>query len=360
MKRISIKKTMLTLFFLLAACSQHLSQKNEYISPPSQKKTAAQSVQLQTPNEIIETLNRLYNTSYNDCREPATGLPRGHYYCSGVIIRGTTDGDYAPWSYSPYALEIGATSWTWIRHDLNIERSFRSSGFILRNRAEAVANNLPGLDYGFICIYPFDALTSADNEHQGCGPYSNKFLLKKTDALTATATATAAPTENERYAWGSCDTLGIKTSEQWEAHFTANGEHLDSNAQCSWNADSPAGWDAMIESRPKFPRSDGIWNEFMISNQGDGSYMPQYITAFFYYSRKNCERGLIEAQHYQKKLELAGYKVPIVRIDYATAASNRFSYLEDDQVVMLYTGESSTTKPSLLTASQVTCKNSNP
>lgn len=125
---------------------------------------------VQAPGDVVASLNRLYvDTQQNDCRELGTNLPRGHYYCSGVLLRGTSDGDYLPWLHSPASIEKGSTSFSWIRADLGTSVTFRPSGFILRNATEGNRLGLPGYDEGFICLYPFDAETGSLTIHQGCG-----------------------------------------------------------------------------------------------------------------------------------------------------------------------------------------------
>ncbi len=76
------------------------------------------AVAAQPPLDPLETLNRInhnYNTLKDACQEPDTGAARGHYYCSGVTLRMVNDGPFNPWDYSPYAIKIGATSYSWIR-----------------------------------------------------------------------------------------------------------------------------------------------------------------------------------------------------------------------------------------------------
>lgn len=104
-----------------------------------------------------------YTETTTNCREYGSGKARGHYYCSGVLVRTVNDGDFEPWIYSPTALGIGATSYSWMRTDVNISGLYHPAGFILRNRIDAVAHDLPGLESGFVCVYPFDASTSTSN-----------------------------------------------------------------------------------------------------------------------------------------------------------------------------------------------------
>ncbi|MEB0168977.1 hypothetical protein QN389_17840, partial [Pseudomonas sp. CCC4.4] len=125
---------------------------------------------VQPPADVLEAMNRNYGESQNNCREYGTSLPRGHYYCSGVLLRTVDDGNFDPWTYSPSSIALGATSYSWIRQDISNKTLYHPAGLILRNKAEGNSHGLQALDTGFICLYPFDAGTLANpNNHQGCG-----------------------------------------------------------------------------------------------------------------------------------------------------------------------------------------------
>lgn len=87
----------------------------------------------------------------------------------------------------------------------------------------------------------------------------------------------------------------------------------------------------MIASRDDFPQFRTVWNEMLLTNYSDGSQMPKYIAAFFY--DVNKAGGLIAAQHFQEKMNKAGYNVPILRINFTATPGQRFSYVAGDQVV---------------------------
>lgn len=261
-----------------------------------------------------------YTETTRDCREYGSGKARGHYYCSGVLVRTVNDGDFNPWIYSPAALDIGATSYSWMRTDVNISELYHPAGFILRNRIDAVAHDLPGLESGFVCLYPFDASTSVANKFKGCG-YRGK--------RAEDASSVGPKDDNSQYAWGSCTGLNIVTASQWDAHF--NSVANQTSRQCSWNVDSQHGWNNMIASRGDYPALQDLWNEILLSNYGTGAQMPKYIAAFFY--DVNRTGGLTAAQHFQTKMNNAGYNVPILRVNFNAATANRFSYVETDQAI---------------------------
>ena len=130
----------------------------------------------------------------------------------------------------------------------------------MRNRIDAIAHGLPGLESGFIRLYPFNASTSFNNGHKGCG-------------YRGTQTAPSAPTkpddDNAAHAWGSCEGLGTTTATQWDKHFQSVGQQT--SRQCSWNIDSQHGWNNMVASREDFPTLQSVWNEILLSNLGDGT-----------------------------------------------------------------------------------------
>jgi hypothetical protein len=295
------------LFLLLVACSS--------------TQTVTPYAQLQKPAAVLADVMKNYTETTTNCLEyGGGGKARGHYYCSGVLVRAVDDGAFNPWMYSPTAVKIGATSYSWIRQDVSQTQLYHPAGFILRNRIDAVAHGIPGLESGFICLYPFDAATSVNNGHQGCG-----YLGRR----TGNSPPTAPDDDNSKYAWGSCEGMGITTARQWDNHFQSVG--YARSRQCSWNIDSQHGWNNMIASREDFPDLNTVWNEILLNNYGDGGQMPKYIAAFFYDVKK--QGGLAAARNFQTKMNSAGYNVPILRLDFTAATANRFTYVAADQAV---------------------------
>lgn len=294
------------LFLLLVACSS--------------TQTVTPYAQLQKPDVVLAEVLKNYNETTTNCREYGTGNARGHYYCSGVLARTVDDGNFNPWAYSPTAIAIGATSYSWMRQDVSQTQLYHAAGFILRNRIDAISHNLPGLESGWICLYPFDASTSTANGHSGCGHRGRS---------NEKAVPSRPDDNNSNYAWGSCEPMGINTARQWDNHFQSVGYQL--HRQCSWNIDSQHGWNNMIASREDFPQFSVLWNELLLNNYGDGGQMPKYIAAFFY--DVNRAGGLVAARHFQDKMNKAGYNVPILRLNFTATPSQRFSYVVADQVV---------------------------
>ena len=278
------------------------------------------AAQLQTPGQVLAEVITNYQETTTNCLEYGTGNPRGHYYCSGVLARTVDDGNFNPWMYGPTAIAIGATSYSWLRKDVIQTQLYHPAGFILRNRIDAIANSLPGLESGFICLYPFDAGTSTFNGHQGCGYRTAK--LQEYPPITI-------DDSNSKYAWGSCEGLGIATAQQWDNHFKNSG--YNRVRQCSWNIDSQTGWNNMIASRENFPALNNVWNEILLNNYNDGGQMPKYIAAFFF--DVNKAGSLQIARTFQTKMNNAGYNVPILRLNFLAPIGARFTYNAADQAV---------------------------
>ncbi|QCI12272.1 DUF2599 domain-containing protein [Pseudomonas putida] len=317
------------------------------------------------PLATVERVNRNYNTVDNQCREPDTGAPRGHYYCSGVTLRMVDDGPFNPWDYSDYAQRTGATSFSWIRKDLSTNRLIRPAGFILRTPMDARALNLPVMETGFVCLYTFDGFTGPERKWYGCGRY-NKPLPDNFQKHSGTTPAN----RNQHLAYGSCDSMGVDNADQWHRNYRY--ARTDMNriqvTQCSWNVEQPSDWNAMIHAhenprtvarnllgrevpaRDNFARKEAL-NEMLLRNasdSGDGSARLPYIDAVVWdvnstyaatvrgaKQKAKPVKGLEPARNFQRKLYAQGYAVPVLRLDFTKPASQRFSYAPEDQVVTL-------------------------
>ncbi|QXI40651.1 DUF2599 domain-containing protein [Pseudomonas xantholysinigenes] len=318
-------------------------------------------VAVDTPENTVKRINANYNAIRGDCKDP-TGAPRGYYYCSGVTVRMVDDGPFNPWDYSPYALKTGASSFSWIRADLSTNRLIRPAGFILRTPEDARRLKAPVMETGFMCIYSFDGFTGPERQWHGCGPF-NAALPANHQARSATTPANL----NAALAWGSCDSLEVNDAEQWRRRWSGtrptllNPMNRIQVQQCSWNAEQPSDWDAMIKVHQApgtrftdtFARKELI-NEFLLRNdqtgtpKSDGSARLPYIDAFVWdpnstyvantrgdTSKAKATVGLKPAQAFQRKLYAQGYAVPVLRMDFTRPPSERFSYVADDQVVPL-------------------------
>ncbi|KPA92007.1 MULTISPECIES: DUF2599 domain-containing protein [Pseudomonas] len=288
-------------------------------------------------NPIAQRLNDNYNEVKNDCLEYGSRARRGHYYCSGNIIRATTDGNYNPWERP----STGSTSYSWIRKDIGTDHLYRPVGFILRSPLYAAIRGLPGISVGWTCLYPFDGWTNSG---------------KDCDGITAQVAAAAGwpfnpspaprpPTGNSGYAFGSCDKLGITTREQW-LQFFAVGQNALWN-QCSWNVDSQTSWNAMLAIHQSDitpysqidPQSgiDASWykpghNELRLNNAASNTTLNAQAIEAIYFDVNAQPGSLDSARNFQRKLGQAGYpSVPIVQLNFRAAPSERFNFAASDQ-----------------------------
>lgn len=262
------------------------------------------------------------------------------------------DGNFNPWDYSPYAVKTGATSFSWIRRDLSINTLVHPAGFIIRTPTDAAALGLPVKEQGWTCIYTFDAFTGPDRKWYGCGPFNDPKFTPPTQPSTQN--------KNAQWAYGTCSELKVETAEQWKQRYPGGaGTQRIQTSQCSWNAEVPEQWDAMIkahEARASTPASDPfsrkeLFDEFMLKNaseSNDGSDTMKYIEAFVYVVNETYnyptrgdvappkkEDGLASARNFQRKLHTQGFAVPVLSLDFTRPPAQRFAYAPTDQVVPL-------------------------
>lgn len=327
------------LFALVAGCGITSSQKNPMpaVVPnvtvvsatlPSGQKVPSVKVSLSDGPGIANLINTRYNSRTSGCAETDPIIIRGLYYCSGVLLRTTDVGPFYPWEPSPTALQLGATSYSWIRSDLNTSAFYKPAGFILLSPYDVSAKTVPGVElYRFSstnntivkCVYPFDAWTTRtmSRRNLGCD-------------FEGTGLGDSQPSSP----WGSCDDkLGYTTADQWNGHFEREGRV--NYKQCSWNADNIFGWANMIASHNAHT-GQASWNEVMLYNAGpEGDDLLDYkmmlwIVAFFYDTAKSG--SLADAQEFQRKMAVWNKRAPILKLDFSAPATSRFSFTTADQV----------------------------
>lgn len=317
---------LLVLSSLLLSCSTVPHSARPVTAP-----TRAQQLP-ERPEETLAAINRRYNLVDNQCREAVTNELRGHYYCSGVLMRDVANGSFLPWAYSDAEMARGSSSWSWTRRDMvaNVQRSFTAAGFILRNPVEGMASGLPALDQGLICLYPLEDDASDNHRHKGCALKSESTVLYPQPE---------ARHRNQAYAWGQCEGMGIRSIPAWLALWERDPQLPPwVRPQCSWNADSPEGWSAAISLFNTLQNQYGDevypWNKLLLDNRGDdGTMLMPYIAAFYYDPFRRCD-SLFDAQTFQRRLADSGYWVPVLRMDPRAAPEQRFSYRPEDQLLL--------------------------
>lgn len=310
------------------------------------------------PVETVRRINASYNRIDNQCKESDTGAARGHYYCSGITLRMVNDGNFNPWDYSPYALQTGATSYTWIRRDLSTTVLVHPAGFILRTPTDGLALQLPVKQEGWTCIYTFDGYTGPDRKWYGCGPFNDATFVPPAQPTTVN--------KNAQWAYGTCADQNVNTAEQWKQKYQGGARQPIQTTQCSWNAEVPAQWDAMIQAHEArvtttnadpYSRKD-FFNEFMLKNAAGGSDIMDDIDAFIYQGKSAFnypvrgdngkaavqQDGLANARTFQRKLYGQGYAVPILNVDFTRPPEQRFTYSAADQGISLNLSRNVTAK----------------
>lgn len=303
--------------------------------PSAAAPRAAKQTELSDGPGITALINKNYNEDTTSCIDYNTGASRGYYFCTGVLLRTTDNGNFNPWEASPTALALKGTSFSWIRHDLNTRGFFKRAGFILLSSADTLAEAVPGVtdlhvgneqqDPAVTCVYPFDAWTTRtmNRPYGGCN-YEG--------VPGGVGYPTWAP-------WGICDKkLGYTTSAQWDWDFNHHAQ-VNYN-QCSWSSDNAQGWRNSITSHNNFP-AQSYWNEVMIKNWGGtesvgfvNEAMRLWTVAFFYDAAK--DGSLSDAQAFQQKMANTGKRVPILRLDFSAPAAQRFAFRSADQVTTAY------------------------
>lgn len=289
--------------------------------------SAAALAASEKPEDILHRIIANYGdirTANNPCLENKTSNLRGHYYCSGVLVR-TVDDKFDPWSISPRAQALGSTSFSWIRKDnddVKDPRLVLPAGYIIRAPSDAVAAGIEPLDVGWECFYAYDAGT-VSHGLRGCD-FENDNVQDNSKQL-------ALNNRNRKDVYGSCAEINVRTEAEWSQ--SMSGKRLQ--LQCSWDPEYPPYWDAMIKVRERFRTWWPFWNEILLknpSNTGDGSKLIPHIDAFFYDIRRVSEGGLATAREMQYRMRLAsGKTLPILRLDFKASAAERFSYVASDQ-----------------------------
>jgi hypothetical protein len=243
------------------------------------------------------------NARYTDARASCSGNTPA-YYCNGVVIRGTDNGNFDPWNPSAGAIALGGTSFSYMRVDANVTPA-RNSGFIFAPQEKAIADNKI-VDY--LCIYVHNASTSGNLRDKGCG---------------------LRPRSNIAADLSSCASINVRTLAQWSAHAaTLPG----AGYQCSLSTQDASQFQVSIQARANinFPYKSA-WNEVMIATwaQDIGNKLP--IEAFWWNTAKG---SVAEAKAYQTKFKnKTGLWVPVIRVDVAQLNGRPFSYNAADQAV---------------------------
>lgn len=257
-----------------------------------------------TGADILARLDALYN-SVGACANN-----RAAFYCNGVIVRSVDNGNFDPWDPSSSQIEIGGTSFSYMRKDAVVRDTYRAAGFIFAplDEAEKLGKSVQPL-----CIYPFDAGTGRDQAlTKGCG---SRGIPSTSPTDLSTCAMTAPP---------------ATTLATWQA-FTLNIPNQ--SRQCSLSVQVPQQFELTQEAR-RNPTTNlnNAWNELMIQTWSAGSGLKLPIVAFFY--KAGQAASLADAKVFQQKFRNQTQRwVPLISVNFQNQAAP-FTYNPADQGVM--------------------------
>ncbi|WP_268799873.1 hypothetical protein [Pseudomonas huanghezhanensis] len=244
------------------------------------------------------------NNRYKDTRA-ACGANQPAYYCNGVVIRATQDGNFFPWDPSPTAVKLGAVSFAYMRLDAKVENLYHDSGFTFLPQQAAIAQ---GKAVDYLCIYAYDASTIVGvRGAQGCG-------LKPRGVAAADIS--------------TCSSVNATTLTGWYP-YTKTIPNRD--YQCSLSTQNASQFSVSLQVRAnRPPNMEALWNELTVGLWAQNIPTKLPLEAFFY---KNTT-GLTEARHYQTKYKTStGDWLPIIKLDLNQLNGTPFSYNTGDQAV---------------------------
>jgi len=250
--------------------------------------------------QIANELNARYKDTRMSCpdNKPA-------YYCNGVIIRSTENGNYDPWNPSPAAVSLGGVSFSYMRNDANVTSLYHQSGFTFLPQEQAIAQ---GKTIDYLCIYAYDAGTLVGvRGAQGCG-------LKPRSAANLDAS--------------TCAGVGVRTVAQWYAYTKTL---LNRDYQCSLSTADAAQFAVSFQVRAnRPPNMEALWNEMMARTWGQDIPRSLPLESFFYVTTT----GKNEAKTYQTKYKTrTGNWLPVIKLDLTKLNGTPFSYSATDQAV---------------------------
>jgi hypothetical protein len=216
------------------------------------------------------------NTRYANTSLSCTGNTPA-YYCNGVIIRSTENGNYYPWNPSPNAILLGGVSFSYMRKDAYVTGLYHQSGFTFLAQEQAIAK---GKVAEYLCIYAYDAGTLVGvRGAQGCG-------LKPRSAPMADAS--------------TCTNVGVSTVAQW---YTYTKTLPNRDYQCSLSTANAAQFAVSFQVRAnRPPNMEALWNEMMVKTWAQDIPGSLPLESFFtrrrqvWRKRKYISRSTVQGQ----------------------------------------------------------------
>jgi hypothetical protein len=227
------------------------------------------------------------NARFTDIPSSCPGSPgeadNPPYYCSGLLTRGTTVGNFHAWNPSPSSDKGKSVSFTWLRKDYSTPQVVWPQGFVMAPMSTPSAHTLK-----LNCIYPFDAGTTG-----------------LSDMCTQR---------------GVCE-VGQKALAAYRA-----------GQRCAIQPDASS-FEASVTIRREIRGS--AWNEWMIATwpQNIGKQLP--LEAFFHTRSSYYQgEGLRDSRVFQRDLLKTDSRyMPILYLNIAAADGQVFTYSPQDQNV---------------------------
>lgn len=255
------------------------------------------------------------NTTY-DCGESSEPA----FLCSGVLFRGTDTYSTAfhSWDPSPDSQQSGGISFSYLRADSKYDKLAYdyNNGFIFFPYFYAPDGDGIDTNIDIMCSFPQDGGTTTRDAH-GCGASSSY------------------PKDS-----GPCQSQGIDSAEQWNAHYQENHNNL---YQCGFTTDD----DSTVDTADGFYQSIRSMtlmgsasfdqqNELRLATWAQGKQNSLPIEAFFYISGN--QDGLNSARNNQKDFSdntTNKIWVPIIALTLPSTQSQNatFKYNSADQLI---------------------------
>ena len=270
--------------------------------------------------KVAADLNRRYLDTRLNCSNEADPA----FKCSGVLFRGTRQGNYHVWNNSPLSITKGGVSFSYLRQDVSFSRLAYgyTNGYIFTASNDAGSTKtIPEV----LCSFPIDGHTN-QRSGTGCGPYPNK------------------PRSN------LCWIENISSAAEWIQAYGSAIDAQTSQSQCGFDLSDPKehppapAFSESLRARVGLGEAGyQMHNEIVIRTwpENIGASLP--LEAFFYI--EGSAPGLAEAQHNQKDLKTTdNVTIPIIKIKLPTSelrpvwtinAPATFEYVSADQSVAI-------------------------
>lgn len=248
--------------------------------------------------DVAARLNARYANTVESCSNGGAALE-----CSGVLIRRSSSSNF--WVHSTAAAALGSVTFSYLRADATISLA-DASGFIFMDKQTALQQGKSWAEPR--CIYPLIAGTqNAGRPQNGCG------FATRAGAEQSTCSGLTDP---------------VETVESWIANFKKYGSNPRN--QCSLSTRDAKQFMVSLKVRGSLQQASTLLNELLIPTWDVNTPERLPIEAFFYNAAS--PGSLITAQMLRHDYRVrTGLSLPLVRLDFAKPATQRFSQRPQDQ-----------------------------